>query len=154
MDPMGTGALRLVAVLVVCLFGLFGASGAAAAGGIIPQLRSLKGGEAVTLGHVKFTVYVPDPANANRGNIFLELSNKRIVERGLLESPRLCGFRCDIATMKRVGRTHLYTYVDPYHFAGNWQDTPGKYYWQAYYYLKGGRTGVVASGVATFRIIG
>jgi hypothetical protein len=54
-------------------------------------------------------VYVPDPANANRGNLFLELSDKRIVMRGLLESPRGCGFHCDIATMKRVGRSHLYT---------------------------------------------
>jgi len=154
MDRMGKGARRLVAVLVVCLIGLFGLSGVAAAGGIAAQVRSPKGGKAVTIGHAKFTVYVPDPADANRGNVFLELSDKRIVKRGLLESPRRCGFHCDIATMKRVGRSHLYTYVDPYHFAGNWQDTPGKYYWQAYYYPKGGTIGVLASRIATFRIIG
>jgi hypothetical protein len=104
-------------------------------------------------GHVRLTVYVPDPGNAIKGNVFLTISNKRIVKGGTLRWSKHCGFRCDIATMKRVGHSHMYTYVDPYHFPGNWQDTPGRYYWQVYYYPKNG-VGVLPSRIKSFRIIG
>ena len=149
------GRLRSAIVLGVagltCVIGL---SGVADAAGLAPQLRSPKGGKAVTAGHVKLTVYVPDPSNAINGHIFLDVSDKRIVKKGLLESPKNCGFHCDIGTMKRVGHSHLYTYVDPYHFTGNWQDTPGKYYWQVYSYPKGGVIGVLPSGIGAFRVVG
>ena len=36
---------------------------------------------------------------------------------------------------------------------GNWQDTPGKYFWQAYYYPKGGMVGILPSGIKSFRIV-
>jgi len=151
MDPMRKRALRLGGVFVVCLLGLTGVAGAA---GLAPQLRSPKGGKKLAAGHVKFTVYVPDPADAIAGHIFLVVSDKRIVKNGELRTPKHCGFRCDIATMKRVGHSHLYTYVDPYHFSGNWQDTPGKDFWQVYYYPKGGVIGTLNSGVGAFRIVG
>ena len=144
--------IALIALGLVCAL-VF--SGAALAGSsLAPKLRSPRGGHAVKLGHVKFKVYVPDPGNAINGHIFLTLSNKRIVKGGTLRTPKHCGFHCDIATMKRVhGSAHLYTYVDPYHFSGNWQDTPGKYYWQVYYYPKGGVIGVLPSRVGSFRIV-
>jgi len=151
MNRMGKRTVRLVAVSVVCLFGL---TGVGLAAGLSPQLRSPKRGKALTVGHVKFTVYIPDPANAIDGHIFLDLSPQRIVKGGLLRPPKHCGFHCDIATMKRVGHTHLYTYTDPYNFTGNWQDTPGRYFWQVYYYPKGGVIGVLPSGIGSFRIVG
>lgn len=150
MNRMGKRALGAVAVCVVCLLGLTGVAGAA---GLAPQLRAPKGGKAVTAGHVKLKVYVPDPANAINGHIFLYISDKRIVKKGLLQAPKHCGFRCDIAIMKRVGHTHVYTYVDPYHFPGNWQDTAGRYYWQVYYYPKGGVIGVLPSKIGAFRVV-
>lgn len=141
-----------LAVAVICL--LAGASAALAAGGLAPQLRSPRGGKAVKA-DVKLTVYVPDPGNVINGNIFLTISDKRTVKRGLLQIGKHCGFRCDIATMKRVRQSaHLYTYVDHYNFPGNWQDTPGRYFWQAYYYPKGGAIGVLPSGIASFRVVG
>jgi hypothetical protein len=136
--------LALTAAGLVCAL-VF--SGAALAGSsLAPKLRSPKGGKAVKVGHVKF--------KAINGHIFLTLSNKRIVKKGVLRTPKHCGFHCDIATMKRVhGSAHLYTWVDPYHFTGLWQDTPGKYYWQVYYYPKGGVIGVLPSAVGSFRIV-
>ncbi len=151
MNHLHKHASRVAAVSVICLLAL---SGAAAAAGLAPQLRSPKAGKAMAAGgRVKLTVYVPDPGNAINGHIFLTISNKRIVKGGTLRWSKKCGFRCDIATMKRVGQTHLYTYVDPYHFPGNWQDTPGRYYWQVYYYPKNG-VGVLPSGIKSFRIVG
>ena len=141
-----------VGVAVACVLGF---SGVAVAGGLAPQLRSPLRGKAVRAGHVKLTVYVPDPANVIDGHIFLTISNRRIVKGGTLRWSKHCGFRCHIAIMKRVGHSHLYTYVDPYHFPGNWQDTPGRYYWQVDYYPKGAPVfGVLASGIGSFRIVG
>ena len=142
-------ALVLGVVGAACVIGF---SSVAVAAGLAPQLRSPKGGKAVTVAHVKLTVYVPDPADAIDGHIFLDISNKRIVKGGLLRPPKHCGFHCDIATMKRVGHSHLYTYVDPYNFPGNWQDTPGKYFWQVYYYPQGA-IGVLPSGIGAFRVV-
>lgn len=146
----------MVTVAAAVLALVLALSGAAlAAGSLAPQLRSPRAGHAVTVGHVKLTVYVPDPANAINGHIFLLISDKRIVKRGLLNAPKHCGFLCDIAIMKRVhGSKHLFSYVDPYHFSGNWQDTPGKYFWQVYYYPKGGIIGVLPSRIGSFRIVG
>jgi hypothetical protein len=88
------------------------------------------------------------------GKIFMDVSPKRIVKGGVLRTPKKCGFRCDIATMKRVGHSHPYTYTDPYNFTGDWQDTPGRCYWQAYYYPNGGVIGILPSGVGAFRVVG
>jgi hypothetical protein len=144
-------AIALAAVGLACAVGF---SGVALAAGLAPQLRAPRQGHAAHIGHVKLTVYVPDPGNAINGHIFLTVSNKRDVKGGVLRIPKHCGFHCDIATMKRVhGSAHLYSYVDPYHFTGNWQDTPGKYYWQVYYYPKGGVVGVLPSTIGSFRIV-
>ena len=149
---MMKGRLRSVTVLVAvgaaCAIGF---SGLALAAGLSPQLRSPVHGKAVGPGHVKLKAYVPDPANAINGKIFLTISNKRIVKGGVLKWSKHCGFRCDIATMKRVGSSNVYRYVDPFNFAGNWQDTPGRYYWQVFYYPEGG-VGVLPSAVGSFRI--
>ena len=142
------GVAALMCALAVC-------AAAVAAGSLAPKLRSPRAGQAVTAGHVKLTVYVPDPANVINGHIFLIISDKRVVKRGLLGAPKHCGFHCDIAIMKRVRHSaHLYSYVDPYHFSGNWQDTPGRYFWQVYYYPKGGVIGVLPSGIGSFRVVG
>jgi hypothetical protein len=144
-------AIVLVAVGVVCAIGF---AGVAAAAGLAPQLRSPHHGKALRAAHARLTAYVPDPAAAINGKIFLTVSNKRIVKGGVLKSSKHCGFRCDIATMKRVPHSaHLYYYADPYNFPGNWQDTPGKYYWQVFYYPSGG-VGVLPSTVGSFRIVG
>lgn len=140
-------ATSLATTLVVTGVALAGSS-------LAPKLRSPGAGKALKVGHVKFTVYVPDPANVINGHIFLTVTNKRNVKGGVLRTPKHCGFHCDIATMKRVkGSAHLFTYTDPYHFTGNWQDTPGKYFWQAYYYPKGGVVGILPSGIKSFRIV-
>jgi hypothetical protein len=144
--------LTVGAVALACVLALAGA--ALAAGSLAPQLRSPRGGEAVKAGHVKLTVYVPDPGNVINGHIFLTVSDKRIVKRGVLKTPSHCGFRCNIGIAKRVkGSKHLYAYVDKFHFAGNWQDTPGAYYWQAYYYPNNGVVGILPSKVTSFRIV-
>lgn len=143
-------AIVLVAVGVACAIGF---SGMALAAGLAPQLRSPKHGKAVSAANSKLTAYVPDPGNAINGKIFLTISNKRIVKGGVLKWSKKCGFRCDIATMKRVGHGHLFAYKDPYNFPGNWQDTPGKYYWQVFYYPKGG-VGTLDSAIGSFRLVG
>jgi hypothetical protein len=145
-------AVVLVAVGLACAVGF---SGIALAAGLAPQLRAPKQGKAVPKGHVKLTIYVPDPSNIiHGGKVFLTVSTKRIVKHGVLGMPKHCGFHCNIGEFKRVkGTKHLYSYVDPYHFTGNWQDTPGKYYWQAYYYPKG-VVGILPSRIGSFRIVG
>ncbi len=147
---------RLMIALVVGIVCAIGFSSAAlAAGGISPQLRSPGANKAVHEGHVRLVVYVPDPGNVIDGHVFLTVSDKRAVKKGLLQTPKRCGFHCWIATMKRVPHSaHLYYSVDKYHFTGNWQDTPGRYYWQAFYYPKGGVVfGVLASNIKSFRIV-
>ena len=147
---------RLAVAVVVGLVCALGFSGAAlAAGSLTPQLRSPGANTAVHEGHVKLVVYVPDPANVIDGNVFLTVSDKRAIKKGLLQTPKHCGFHCWIATMKRVPHSaHLYYSVDKFHFPGNWQDTPGRYYWQAFYYPKNGVVfGVLATGIKSFRIV-
>lgn len=146
--------LIVSAVALICALALTGA--ALAAGNLAPQLRSPVRGKAVTVSHVRLTVYVPDPGNVINGHIFLTISDKRLVKNGLLETPKHCGFHCNIGLMKRVRHSaHLYSYVDPYHFPGNWQDSPGRYYWQVFYYPKNGVVfGVLPSRIGSFRIVG
>jgi hypothetical protein len=151
------GRRRLAIVLAavgICAIVFSGA--ALAAGSLAPQLRAPRQGKAVPKSHVKLTVYVPDPSNIIEpgGKVFLTVSDKRIVKKGVLQIPKHCGFHCNIGEFKRVkGSAHLYSYVDPYHFPGNWQDTPGKYYWQAFYYPKG-VVGILPSKIGSFRIVG
>lgn len=141
-------ALAAVSICAIAFTGV-----ALAASSLAPQLRSPKQGHAVPVHHVKLTVYMPDPSNAINGHIFLNIANKRVIKNGELQIGKHCGFHCDIATMKRVhGSAHLYSYVDPYHFPGNWQDTPGKYYWQVFYYPTNG-VGILPSKVGSFRIV-
>lgn len=144
-------AISVAVVGLACVIAFAGV--ALAAGSVAPRLRSPQGGKAVTAGHVKLTAYVPKPGNAIKGHVFLTISDKRIIKGGTLRWPTHCGFRCYIATMQRSGNSHTYTYVDPYHFAGNWQDTPGKYYWQVYYYPKGGVVGVLPSRIGSFQVV-
>ena len=48
-------------------------------------------------------------------------------------------------------RFQRYRYVDPFNFPDNWRDTPGRYYWQVFYYPEGG-VGVLPSAVGSSRI--
>jgi hypothetical protein len=146
---------RRVAITLVAL-GLAGAIGfssvAAAAGGLAPpQLRSPR--RAVHAGHIKVTVYIPDPGLVIRHNVFVIIVPKRRVTDGLLDLPKRCGFRCVVTTMKHKS-AHVWTYSDHFQFPGLWQDTPGKYYWQAYYYPNTGVLGVVPSRIGSFRVVG
>jgi hypothetical protein len=148
------GRLRSVIVLVTvgvaCAIGF--SSVAAAAGGLAaPRLRAPHG--TVHAGHVKVSVYIPDPGLLIRHNVFVIIVPKRRVTDGLLDLPGRCGFRCVVSTMKHKS-THVWTYYDSYQFQGLWQDTPGKYYWQAYYYPNTGVLGVVPSRIGSFRIVG
>lgn len=148
---------HLTIVLAVCMACAIGLCGVAlAAGNLAPQLRSPGANKAVHEGHVKLVVYVPDPGNVIDGHVFLTVADKRALKQGLLETPKRCGFHCWIATMKRVPHSaHLFYSVDKYHFTGNWQDTPGRYYWQAFYYPKDAPVfGVLPSKIESFRIIG
>jgi hypothetical protein len=152
MSRMRKRVSRLSALVLVGLLALSGA--ALAATSLSPQLRSPVHGKKFVAGHkIKFTVYIPNPAIVVNGDVFLNLSDKKIVKHGELGFPRHCGFRCNNATMKRVGHTHLWTYTDPYHFPGNWQDTPGRYYWQAFYYSDQSSTGTFQSVIGTLRVI-
>ena len=50
--------------------------------------------------------------------------------------------------MKRVGHSQpVHVRRSSTSFSGNWHDTPGKYFWQAYYYPKGGVIGTLNSGI-------
>jgi hypothetical protein len=153
MSRMPTRVWRVGALALVCLAALSGA--AMAANSLAPQLRSPVHGKAVVAGHkIKLVVYVPDPSDVLDGHVFVQISDKRVVRHGALAEPKGCGFRCDFTMVKRVGHTHMYTYVDPYHFPGNWQDTAGRYYWQAFYYPKNPHVfGTYDSTIGTFRVI-
>jgi hypothetical protein len=143
-------AIALVAVGVACMIGT--SSVAIAAGGLVPpRLRSPHG--TVHAGHIKVTVDIPDPGLLIRHNVFVIIVPKRRVTNGLLDLPGRCGFRCVVTTMKRRS-THVWTYSDHYQFPGLWQDTPGRYYWQAYYYPNNGYLGVVVSRIGSFRVVG
>jgi hypothetical protein len=137
---------------VACTVGFSGV--AVAAGGLAPQLR-WPNRRAVSAGHVKVRVYVPDEAILVRHNVFLVITPRRKVKDGLLQVGNHCADTCTIVLMKRVPHSaHMYTYADPFQFSGLWQDTPGKYYWQAYYYPNTGVLGVVPSRIGSFRIVG
>ena len=144
------------ALAVAAVVGAIGSSGVAlAAGGLAaPQLRYPEG-KSVPAGHVTLRVYVPNPSVVINRKIFFILTDKRIVKGGLLDLPARCGFRCIVTTMKSAGHAgHLFTYSDHFQFPGLWQDTPGRYYWQAYYYPNTGVLGVVPSRIGSFRIVG
>jgi len=143
----------MLTVAVGAMVGVLALSGAAlAAGGLpLPKLRSPRAGRSVPAGHVKLSVYIPNPGLLIRHNVFVVVSPRRIVKYGLLGIPGRCGFQCVVATMKRRS-AHVWTYTDSYQFPGLWQDTPGKYYWQAYYYPNTGVLGVVPSRIGSFRI--
>ena len=74
-------AIALAALGLLCAIGFSGV--ALAAGSLAPQLRSPKQGHAMHEHHVKLTVYVPDPANAIHGHIFLTIANKHVVKKGI-----------------------------------------------------------------------
>src|SRR5579875_3186153 len=102
MSRLRKRAWRLGALVLVSLLALSGA--ALAASSLAPHLRSPIHGKAFVAGHkIKFTVYVPNPGAVENGDVFLYLSTKKTVKDGALVFPRHCGFRCDNATMKRVG---------------------------------------------------
>lgn len=142
----------VLALGVMMLVWAIGFSGTApAAGGLArPQLR-FPAGKAVPRGHVTVRVYVPNPSVVINGKIFLEITPKHKVKNGLLQLGEPCGFRCMIVVMKRQS-AHVWTYRDHFLFPGLWQDTPGRYYEQAYYYPNTGVLGVVPSRVRSFRI--
>jgi hypothetical protein len=142
----------LVAVGVACSIAF--SSVALGAGGLAPQLR-WPNGKSVPAGHVKVRVYVPDEGVVIRHNIFLVITPRRKVKDGLLQVGNHCADTCTIVLMKRVPHSaHMYTYADSFNFPGLWQNTPGKYYWQAYYYPNTGVLGVIPSRVGSFRIVG
>jgi len=128
-----------------------GSTGALAAGGLAPPQLRWPEGKAVPTGHARLRVYVPDPGVVINGKIFLVITNKRKVRGGLLQIRRRCADTCTIVIMHRRS-AHLWTYRDSFSFPGLWDDTPGTYYWQAYYYPNTGVLGVVPSRVGSFRI--
>lgn len=120
------------------------AAAAIAAGGVAPRLLS-PNHKHLSRGRIRLVVDIPlQPA---RQGVFIALAPTRKLDRfGHLKA---CGSsRCDFVG-PRHWKGHDYSYVAHYDFPGYWAVTPGKYYWQAHYYMVGD-TAVYYSGIGSF----
>jgi hypothetical protein len=146
--------LRLAIAGVTALALVLGTGAVALGAGNPTVLRAPKPGGTAHTGKIRLVVYAPGASHAIHHDMFAEISTRRLIRHGMLESPKGCSSRCDFVILKPwKGHPGYYTYVSKFNFHGYWAVTPGKYYWQIHYYTLNPPATIV-SAVRSFRVVG
>jgi hypothetical protein len=125
---------RLSIVLAVVLVGsLVAAAVAVAASFPRPVLKSPGNGKTVHAGRIVLRVNVHLPRGEH--SLYAAIGpSRKAVARGILLKPfpKGCNSRCTFIKFRQV-KPGVFTYKAQFDFPGIWNETPGKYYWQAQY---------------------
>jgi hypothetical protein len=120
-----------LAVMLVC--SLVAAAVALAASFPKPAIKSPVNGKSVHAGHIVLRVNVHLPAGEHA--LYAAIGPSRTaVARGILLKPfpKGCNSKCTFIKFRQV-KAGVFTYKAQFDFPGVWNETPGKYYWQAQY---------------------
>jgi hypothetical protein len=120
----------LAGVLVVSLVA---AAVALAASFPRPALKSPGNGKSVHAGHIVLRVNVHLPAGEHALYAAIGPTRKAVSRLILLKpAPKGCGAKCTFISFRQV-KPGVWTYKAKFTFPGVWNETPGKYFWQAQY---------------------
>jgi hypothetical protein len=102
-----------------------------------PVLKSPGNGKSVHAGHIllKVNVHFPSSLPRSERHVFVAIGpTRKAVARQILDkpAPKGCNSRCTFVELRQV-KPGVATYRAKYDFPGIWNETPGKYYWQAQY---------------------
>ena len=102
-----------------------------------PVLKSPGNGKSVHTGHILLKVNVNFPSQLPRSerHIFVAIGpTRKAVSRQIIDKPppKGCGERCTFVELTRA-KPGVFTYRAKFDFPGIWNETPGKYFWQAQY---------------------
>lgn len=102
-----------------------------------PVLKSPGNGKSVHAGHIllKVNVNFPSQLPGDERHIFVAIGpTRKAVERLIINkpAPKGCGERCTFVELNRA-KPGVFTYRAKFIFPGIWNETPGKYFWQAQY---------------------
>ena len=122
-----------IALAVVLVGSLVAAAVALAASFPRPALKSPGNGKSVHAGHIVLRANVHLPAGEH--SLYAAIGpSRKAVARGILLKPfpKGCNSKCTFVKFRQVKRG-VFTYKAQFDFPGVWNETPGKYYWQAQY---------------------
>ena len=125
---------RVSIVLAVVLAGsLVTAAVALAASFPRPALKSPGNGKRVHAGHIVLRVNVHLPKGEHDLFAAIGPTRKAVTRQILLKgAPKGCNAKCTFIKFRQV-KPGVFTYRAKFDFPGVWNETPGKYYWQAQY---------------------
>jgi hypothetical protein len=130
---------RPVSILlaVVLVGSLVSAAVAFAASFSKPVLKSPGNGKKVHAGHILLKVGVNFPSSLPRSerHVFVAIGpTRKAVSQLIIDkpAPKGCKDRCTFVELSK-GKGGVFTYRAKFDFPGIWNETPGKYFWQAQY---------------------
>jgi hypothetical protein len=129
---------RVFMVLAGVLVGsLVAAAVALAASFPRPALKSPGNGKSVHAGHIllKVNVHLPSQLPRAERHVFAAVGpTRKAVARLILDkpAPKSCSAKCTFVELRQV-KPGVWTYRAKFSFPGVWNETPGKYFWQAQY---------------------
>jgi hypothetical protein len=125
---------RFSMVLAVVLVGsLVAAAVALAASFPKPVLKSPGKGKSVHAGHIVLRVNVHLPGGERHLFVAIGPTRKSVALQILDKpAPKGCNERCTFVELRQV-KPGVWTYRAKFSFPGIWNETPGKYFWQAQY---------------------
>jgi hypothetical protein len=122
-----------IALAVVLVGSLVAAAVALAASFPHPALKSPGNGKSVHAGHIVLRANVHLPAGEHSLYAAIGPSRKAVARLILLKpAPKGCNAKCTFIKFRQV-KPGVFTYRAKFDFPGVWNETPGKYYWQAQY---------------------
>lgn len=129
---------RILMVLAAVLVGSLAAAAVALAASFPkPVPKSPGNGKSVHAGHIvlKVNVHLPSQLPRSERHVFVAIGpTRKDVAREILDkpAPKACGERCTFVELRQV-KPGVWTYKAKFSFPGIWNETPGKYFWQAQY---------------------
>jgi len=131
------------------------AGSAAASNSTSPQLASPGPGARVPVGNVALVVFDPGLSGKLATPVFVVLSNRRTLSRGVLAPPPHCQLKCDFEEMHPwAHHPGDWLFRTTFHRHGFWGVTPGTYYWQAYHFVPDCRPSCIEySPIQRFQVV-
>jgi hypothetical protein len=129
---------RVSMVFAVVLVGSLAAAAVALAASFPKPVPSSPGnGKSVHAGRIVLKVKVHLPASLPRSerHVFVAIGpTRKAVSREILDkpAPKGCNERCTFVELHQT-KPGVFTYKSQFSFPGIWNETPGKYFWQAQY---------------------
>ncbi|HYZ81801.1 MAG TPA: hypothetical protein VE571_11050 [Solirubrobacteraceae bacterium] len=125
---------RVSILLAVVLVGsLVAAAVAIAASFPRPALKSPGNGKRVHAGHIVLRATVHLPASEHALYAAIGPTRKAVTRQIQLKgAPKGCNGKCTFIRFRQV-KPGVFTYRAQFSFPGVWNETPGKYFWQAEY---------------------